>query len=89
MLPPEAGGVGDVLPISLSRFFGSYYDQRMLRLNHTDTAFDPAALWSVSELRATLATMASDGALSEVKVASYPKNHGPKGKVGTPSSTPV
>ena len=43
-----------VLPFSLTEFFLRYYDRTMLRLNHTQTGFDPEQVWQRSDLAANV-----------------------------------
>jgi len=50
-----------VLPFSLSEFFARYYDRTMLRLNHTQTHFDPEAVWARADFAANLAAIVDDG----------------------------
>ncbi len=59
-----SASIARVLPIDLGLFFERHYDRAMLRLNHTETGFDPAELWRPSEFAATLGAMASDGKLA-------------------------
>ena len=54
LLPSDHPEIAAVLPLSLSTFFAAYFNRKMMRLNHTDTAFDPAAkLWSRRDLLPT------------------------------------
>ena len=50
-----------VLPFSLAEFFARYYDRTMLRLNHTQTHFDPEAVWARADFAANLAAIVDDG----------------------------
>jgi hypothetical protein len=50
-----------VLPFSLTEFFLRYYDRTMLRLNHTQTGFDPEQVWQRSDLAANVEAIVSDG----------------------------
>ena len=64
MLPFDSPTLASVLPLSLPAFFASYFNNRMVRLNHTETALDPAALWSVeNDLPATLVALLADDQL--------------------------
>ena len=61
LLPSDHPEIAAVLPLSLSTFFSSYFNNRMVRLNRTDTGFDPATMWSRSDLLSTFEEMALDG----------------------------
>ena len=52
------------MPFTLYDFFTHYYDQRILRLNHTLTDFDPQVMWSRSDFEGNLKALAADGMLS-------------------------
>ena len=64
LLPAHEPSLAKVLPIELSSFFSTFFNRKMVRLNHTDTSLDPSLLWSSDELDSTLTAMASDGKLS-------------------------
>ena len=49
--------ISTVLPISLEKFFASHFNRDMLRLNHTETHFDPTALWRRDDFASNIAAL--------------------------------
>ena len=67
------------IPFSLGAFFRDYYDRRMLRLNHTETRFDPAEIWRREDFLKDLQAIAEDGRIATPNtVKSYPPSGKPK-----------
>ena len=66
-----------VLPFSLAEFFKRYYDRTMLRLNHTNTHFNPEHVWRLADFEANVAAIVNDG---HARTNGVIKPYAPKGK---------
>ena len=63
LLPDDAAQAAlptSVLPFSLHDFFLRHYDRSMLRLNHTQTGFDPRSLWGPADFASNIAAIVAD-----------------------------
>ena len=74
----DPGGViAEMLPVALPLFFRSYFNRKMLRLNHTETRLNASRLWSRAQLAETIDAMWRDGKMSSGStLAIHPKTGG-------------
>ena len=64
LLPNAPEWISLIMPLPLEQFFSEHWDQRMLRINHTDHDGLHSLLWDRGELRRDLASLAADEKLT-------------------------